>query len=82
MTRYWFAAKKYGYGWVPATYEGWFVLVGFLGLIGGGAWFISNLFPRSEDFLVVFLPWVFLLSVVLILVAYRTGEPPRWHWGK
>lgn len=80
--KYWFVAKKYGYGWVPATREGWLVLLGYFILVAAGAWFISSLFPDGQDFLVVFLPWVFMLSVALVLIAHRTGEPPRWHWGK
>ena len=27
--RYWFVRKQFGYGWVPATWEGWLVLTLF-----------------------------------------------------
>ena len=31
--RYWFPAKRYGWGWgLPAVWQGWVVLVGFIGL--------------------------------------------------
>jgi len=36
--RYWFPAKRYGWGWgLPSTWEGWLLLVGYLGLMVGAA---------------------------------------------
>lgn len=35
--RYWFPAKKYGWGWgMPATWQGWLVLGAYLALTLGG----------------------------------------------
>lgn len=43
--RYWFAAKRYGWGWgMPLT-------------------------------------WELAMSVVLVVICYKKGEPPRWRWG-
>jgi hypothetical protein len=30
MTRLWFRARSYGWGWTPATVEGWLVMLAFL----------------------------------------------------
>jgi hypothetical protein len=36
--RYWFPAKRYGWGWgLPCAWQGWLVLVGYLGLMVGAA---------------------------------------------
>ena len=34
MTQLWFKAKKYGYGWYPATWQGWLVILVYLTILG------------------------------------------------
>jgi hypothetical protein len=42
--KYWFPAKRYGWGWgVPSSWQGWLVLAAFVGLLVVG----SFLFPPS-----------------------------------
>jgi hypothetical protein len=75
--RYWFPAKRYGWGWgLPRIWEGWLVLAAFLGLTVAGAW----LFP-PRAMLGFYLTYVLVLAVLLIGVCWLTGEPPRWRWG-
>jgi hypothetical protein len=75
--RYWFPAKRYGWGWgLPRTWEGWLVLAVFVALIVLGAW----LFP-PRVMLGFYLAYVLALSVLLTGVCWLTGEPPRWRWG-
>lgn len=74
---YWFPAKKYGWGWgLPPTWQGWLVLVGYLALVLGGLLVID---PRVD--VASYLLYVAVLSVVVIAICWRTGEPPRWRWG-
>lgn len=81
MKKLWFKRKTYGWGWTPATWEGWAVLLGFFILIGLNYWRLFD--PSNEaDFLVYFLPQTWLLLLILILVCYKTGEKPRWQWGE
>ena len=78
---YWFKRKTYGWGWTPATREGWLVTVGFMGLIVGIAWRAEYAVTSSfEVWTEVLLP-VFIVVVVLVGVCWRTGEPPQWQWG-
>jgi uncharacterized membrane protein YraQ (UPF0718 family) len=80
MKRYWFRAKKYGYGWEPATWEGWLVMALFF----AGAIYIGIHAERAfengrmlEDFAV---PLVVLVGL-LLAICWRTGEKPRFQWG-
>lgn len=74
---YWFPAKKYGWGWgPPATWQGWLVLVGYLVLVLGGLLFVD-----LRDGVAGYLLYVAFLSVLVIAICWRTGEPPRWRWG-
>jgi hypothetical protein len=75
--RYWFTAKRYGWGWgLPSAWQGWVVLVGFVVLlVMGSVWF-----PPGER-LGSHLAYVAVLAILLIAVAWWKGEPPRWRWG-
>lgn len=75
--RYWFYAKTYGWGWgLPATWQGWVVLVAFFVLLIAGSTF---LLPRRG--VLWFTVYVLVLTAVLIAICWQTGEPPRWRWG-
>jgi hypothetical protein len=77
MARYWFPAKRYGWGWgLPVTWQGWAVFAAFFGFLVAGA----ELFPPKRD-LRLYLGYVTLLSAALIAVCWLKGEPPRWRWG-
>ena len=71
--KYWFAAKRYGWGWgLPLCWQGWVVM---------GVW-LAVLVP-----VVILLEEpargtaVLLESVVLVAICWWKGEPPRWRWG-
>jgi hypothetical protein len=75
--RYWFAAKRYGWGWgLPRTWEGWVVYVGwFVALFGG----IAALGIRKMP--VPHLIFVLIMVGLLLAICYWKGEPPRWRSG-
>ena len=74
---YWFPAKRYGWGWgLPIAWQGWVVLVVFLGLVIAGAVEI-----RPHQHLLDFILYVCALSVVFGCVCWLKGEPARWRWG-
>lgn len=77
---YWFKRKQYGWGWVPATWQGWLVMLGYLVAMSLVAFTINEDSTEREIVLMFVLP-IFVLSVALILVCYKTGETPRWQWG-
>lgn len=72
--RYWFKAKRYGYGWgLPATIEGWVLLIAFLVLTVAAI----AVLPGAWAAIVIA-----LLACGLVAICYATGEPPSWRWGK
>ncbi|MGA7071267.1 hypothetical protein [Bradyrhizobium sp.] len=76
-SRYWFPAKRYGWGWgLPATWEGWAVLVGFFALVIVGIFLVP---PQRS--MVAFAAYIIALSVILTAICWLKGEPPRWRWG-
>jgi hypothetical protein len=78
MTKYWFPAKRYGWGWgLPTAWQGWLVLAVFAGLIAAGAFLIP---PAREA--AGYVAYVVLLSAILTGVCWLTGERPRWRWGE
>ncbi|KKP84263.1 MAG: hypothetical protein UR82_C0009G0010 [Candidatus Moranbacteria bacterium GW2011_GWF1_35_5] len=82
---YWFKAKLYGWGWTPAKWQGWLVIILYLFLV------LSLVLSREEailgnpdsgsNFLTFALP-IIVLTTLLIVVAYKKAEKPRWQWGK
>jgi hypothetical protein len=74
---YWFPAKRYGWGWgVPSVWQGWATLIIYLCLIVAGA----IIFPPGEE-LTTFIALTVLLTLILIVICWVKGEPPRWRWG-
>ncbi len=75
--RYWFPAKRYGWGWgLPVTWEGWLVMVGFFGLLALGFVVVP---PRQS--LPEFFVYVGVLTALLLAICWWKGEPPKWRWG-
>jgi hypothetical protein len=76
--KYWFPAKRYGWGWgLPRTWQGWVVIVSFALLIILG----KDLFPPKYD-LVAFIIYVLALILGLTTICWYKGEPLGWRWGK
>jgi hypothetical protein len=76
----WFKAKRYGYGWYPCTWQGWLVI---------GLWLIlfiqyitrATSATTARGVLVESTIPILVLTALLIMVAWGTGEKARWRWG-
>jgi hypothetical protein len=76
--RYWFPAKRYGWGWsFPATWQGWLVLAVYFVLILGA---IPALHPEKGA--MGFGLYSLVVTLGLFAVCWWKGEPLRWRWGK
>ncbi len=76
-SKYWFPAKRYGWGWGPPTcWQGWAVLI---------AWFAIQILVSIElaqqQRTITLLIFSVTMAVLLIAVCWWKGEPPRWRWG-
>ncbi len=81
---YWFKAKLYGWGWTPARWQGWLVILAYIAII------LTLVLTREKDvpgnpdsgsnFPIFGLP-IILLTALLIFICYKKGEKPRWQWG-
>lgn len=75
--RYWFAGKKYGWGWgLPTAWQGWAVYAAYVAALVA-LWFAFP--PETEPARYATLFTV--ISLVLVAVCWLKGEPPRWRWG-
>jgi len=76
MSRYWFRAKRYGWGWgLPSSPAGWtFFLSWIVMLVVGVVWLKRHQSLPPAGF-------VAMMTSLLVLVCYKKGEPPSWRWG-
>ena len=75
--RLWFGAHRYGYGWKPATWEGWLVLIAYLGLVV----VCHVLVARHMLNLPAFFACIAIVTGALVALCWIKGEKPRWRWG-
>ena len=77
---FWFKAKTYGWGWTPATWQGWTVTIVYIAAVcGAAAVFVRH---RSAAGWVAYFSSIAIATVLLVIVCYKTGEKPAWRWGE
>jgi hypothetical protein len=70
QARYWFRAKRYGWGWgLPCSWQGWLFFLAWLCALGLAA---MGLMPARPF---VFAMTLAILTVILVAVCYIKGEP-------
>lgn len=76
---YWFKRKLYGWGWIPATWEGWLTTLIFVIAIV----FVVQEIVEKHGMGVTWGYWTTfaLLIILLFLIGYKKGERPKWQWG-
>jgi hypothetical protein len=78
----WFVIKSFGYGWTPITWQAWTVLLVSVILLIIGAMIDISQSHSGSDFLINYIPFLGIIVAVLIAICYKTGEAPKWRWGK
>ena len=77
--KYWFKRREYGWGWQPATSEGWLTTLFFIAATTAN--FTVGLDIEADlpaERMLAF----GLLVTLFILIMLKTGEKPKWQWGK
>lgn len=79
---YWFKRKWYGWGWTPATWQGWVLTIVYVALVLTIGFRVdANSHSVSDTLYGIVVP-VGILTVVLITICFWRGEKPRWSWGR
>jgi hypothetical protein len=83
MTAYWFRPKRYGYGAMPVTWQGW-VVTGLAVMLAIGAAAPAAAFGRTMPGL-----WMALvafqaavLALLWLVARGKTEGGLRWRWGE
>lgn len=75
--RYWFPAKRYGWGWgAPLCWQGWVVVALYAAALVA---IVVRWRPEREP--IAFLVLTAVASLLLVGICWLKGEPPRWRWG-
>lgn len=81
MKTLWFRNKTYGWGWYPATWQGWTVLAVFIALLVVNTLTLTAVPEPTPTMLTWFFTREAVLVLLLLVVCYKTGEKPHWQWG-
>jgi len=71
---YWFKRRRYGFGWTPACWQGWAVVIVFLIIfVVGKKMFDDNLIYS-----------IFMATAIisLVIASLYKGPKPKWRWGR
>jgi hypothetical protein len=81
MKNPWFKAKKYfGWGWYPATWQGWVVLLVWLGVVMLLFRHFDVASHSASDTIRPFFISLVPLLGILLGICWLTGERPQWRW--
>lgn len=78
---YWFKAKLFGWGWTPAKWQGWAIMIVFIGIIFWIASKMEAIVNPTKAEILNYLLQITILVLILIVICYVKGEKPRWQWG-
>lgn len=84
-SRFWFKRRRYGYGWIPVTWQGWTTVGVFLLLVLGAAFYLEDSLQNADQEMfkvVTFYSLIFLAIIALLAISYLKGPRPKWRWGK
>jgi hypothetical protein len=77
---YWFRARRFGYGWTPSTWQGWAVVGVWIVVFTGLAVAIPAEAGHAPLLVTTIVANV-AITLALVAVCWKTGEPARWRWG-
>lgn len=81
---FWFKRKRYGWGWIPATWQGWLIIVVEVLFILLSSVVLLKDVPRNtyQSEVGIFFALTFLSLSALVFITYKKGPKPKWRWGK
>ena len=81
---YWFKRRRYGWGWIPVTWQGWMVIATYILVVFSSAILLLGDVPRNtyEAAVGYFFAIFIVTTIVLLAVTRLKGPKPKWRWGK
>lgn len=81
--KYTMKRKRYGWGWIPVTWQGWVFIFAQVGIIVIAATLLPHKPAHpSTDQLLRFFGIFGLAFLNLIIFSLETSPRPKWRWGK
>ena len=82
--KYWFKRRRYGYGWVPVSYQGWLTITGYLAVLLITSFTLLKDTTRNTytPEVNLFILLVAICTAILIVIARAKGPSPKWRWGQ
>ncbi len=78
--KYWFKPKRFGWGAVPHSWQGWAFLGLYIAFCGGMAY---NLQRRGEEPGLAWFAGIFTVTAIFIFVCWKKTEGGwQWNWGR
>ncbi len=80
--QYWFKRRRYGWGWVPVSWQGWLSLGLFILVVLTAALRLpaKPAQPTTRQ-LIEFIGTFIVAVIALVVIGYAKGPVPRWRWG-
>ena len=79
--KHWFRAKNYGWGWYPASWQGWLILTAYAIIAIYRVFEVDKMFDSAESAIFRLFFELGFLTIVLVIICFLTGEKPEWRWG-
>jgi len=81
LQKKWFRARNIGWGWQPATWEGWgLTFLWAFAVIADFVW-VDGASHSASDTLINFIPHAVVITGLYLVLVILTGEEPKWRWG-
>lgn len=77
----WFGNKKYGYGWVPNSIQGW-ISTGVYGLyvVVSTIWLSNQHAEPQETYILLYTLGMLISTGILVGLAKVKGTKGKWRW--
>lgn len=80
--KYWFKRKRYGWGWVPETWQGFAATIAYIVIVMGSfAAFGTSAQADNGKELGILLVIFILATTALVRLCMSKGPRPKWRWG-
>lgn len=76
-TNYWFKRRRYGWGFVPVTQQGWLVVIVFLAVVAIDTIITDGTDQNTRFAIILIADFVFFLGTMFL-----KSPTPHWRWGK